>query len=70
MQESSSNVIKTVIFVSVGVATVIMAVWIWYKMRAVKKTLLEEQSERRAAREKEEDIARQNQWQGPAWIRQ
>ncbi|KAF2798808.1 hypothetical protein K505DRAFT_232427 [Melanomma pulvis-pyrius CBS 109.77] len=63
---SSNNVIKTAMFVGVFVVTIVMAVWIWYKMRAIKKVLLEEQNDRRKAREKKEDIAREEQ--GPTWI--
>ncbi|EFQ35084.1 hypothetical protein CGRA01v4_11741 [Colletotrichum graminicola] len=48
-QENST--IKTVVFVATGVLTVALAVYIYIKMRSIKKILLREQSERKAQRE-------------------
>jgi uncharacterized membrane protein YdjX (TVP38/TMEM64 family) len=56
LQENSTNMIKTGMFVGVFVVTIIMAGWIWYKMNNIKKILLEEQKDRcveRLRREKE-----------------
>jgi hypothetical protein len=61
VQEESSNTIQTVMFVALFVVTLVMAGWIWYKMRAIKKVLLEEQAQRRAAKEKEEEIG-EGEW--------
>jgi len=48
-QENST--IKTVVFAATGVLTVALAVYIYIKMRSIKKILLREQSERKAQRE-------------------
>jgi uncharacterized membrane protein YdjX (TVP38/TMEM64 family) len=65
VQENSNNVIKTGMFVAVFVVTIIMAGWIWYKMRNIKKILLEEQENRRVERlrreEKEAEFARREE---------
>jgi hypothetical protein len=55
LQENSNNFIKTAIFGAVFVMTIVMAGWIWYKMRNIKKTLLEEQDSRRVERMKREE---------------
>ncbi|KAG9195325.1 hypothetical protein G6011_00446 [Alternaria panax] len=47
LQESNDDVIKTVMFGAIFVITIAMGVWIYLKMRTVKKTLLEEQELRR-----------------------
>jgi hypothetical protein len=47
VQDSSDSVIKTLMFGAVFIITVAMGVWIWFKMRAIKKVLLEEQEQRR-----------------------
>jgi uncharacterized membrane protein len=59
VQNKSDGWTKTIMFGVVFVITVIMAVWIWFKMRGVKKVLLEEQAARRAAKLKEESAT---QW--------
>jgi len=62
VQENSNSMIKTGIFVGVFVVTIVMAGWIWYKMRNIKKILLEEQTNRCVERlrkeEKEAEFAR------------
>jgi hypothetical protein len=47
LQESNDDVIKTVMFGAVFVITIAMGVWIYLKMRTIKKLLLEEQEIRR-----------------------
>jgi uncharacterized membrane protein len=47
VQDSSDSVVKTLMFGAVFVITVAMGVWIYIKMRAIKKLLLEEQEQRR-----------------------
>lgn len=47
LQESNDDVIKTVMFGAIFVITIAMGIWIYMKMRVVKKTLLEEQELRR-----------------------
>jgi uncharacterized membrane protein YdjX (TVP38/TMEM64 family) len=63
LQENSNNLIKTLIFGAVFVMTIVMAGWIWFKLRNIKKILLEEQEIRRMERlrkeEKEADFARE-----------
>lgn len=56
IQEKSDGSAKTIVFVAVFVVTIAMAVWIWYKMRAIKKVLLQEQALRKEARMKEEQL--------------
>lgn len=55
VQKNKNSSIKTVVFVLVFIATAVMAAWIWWKMRAIKKVLLEEQAERRAVKLKQEE---------------
>ncbi|KAH9880329.1 Tlg2-vesicle protein [Plenodomus lingam] len=47
VQESDDSVVKTVMFVLVFVITVLMGIWIYMKMRKIKKILVEEQELRR-----------------------
>jgi hypothetical protein len=47
LQESNDDLIKTVMFGAIFIITIAMGVWIYMKMRTVKKTLLEEQELRR-----------------------
>jgi hypothetical protein len=47
VQQNDDNAIKTVMFGILGVITVALGVWIYIKMRNVKKVLLEEQEARR-----------------------
>jgi hypothetical protein len=47
VSNDDDSVIKTVMFGVLGVITVALGVWIYYKMRNVKKVLLEEQEQRR-----------------------
>ncbi|TQN67928.1 Golgi apparatus membrane protein TVP38 [Colletotrichum shisoi] len=51
VEKQQNNTIKNVVFGATGVLTVALAVYIYIKMRSVKKTLLREQSERKAHRE-------------------
>ncbi|KAH7084248.1 snare associated Golgi protein-domain-containing protein [Paraphoma chrysanthemicola] len=44
---NKDNMIKTVMFGIVGLITVVLGIWIYMKMRNVKKVLLEEQEQRR-----------------------
>lgn len=46
VQDSNDDVIKTVMFGAVFVITVAMGIWIYMKMRTIKKTLVEEQEMR------------------------
>ncbi|KAF2194094.1 hypothetical protein K469DRAFT_548916 [Zopfia rhizophila CBS 207.26] len=56
VEERTDSKVQTVSFIIVFVVTVVLAVWIWYKMRAIKNILLEEQAQRKEARRKEEEI--------------
>ncbi|KAH6629624.1 snare associated Golgi protein-domain-containing protein [Boeremia exigua] len=47
VQQSSDNLIKTIMFGAVFLVTVAMGAWIWIKMAKIKKVLLEEQEARR-----------------------
>ncbi|EOA86233.1 uncharacterized protein SETTUDRAFT_177431 [Exserohilum turcica Et28A] len=47
LQQSNDDVIKTVMFGAIFIITIAMGVWIYLKMRTVKKVLLEEQEMRR-----------------------
>jgi uncharacterized membrane protein YciS (DUF1049 family) len=49
--EHQNDTTKNIIFAITGVITVLLAAWIYYKMRSVKKILLEEQAERKRQRE-------------------
>jgi uncharacterized membrane protein YdjX (TVP38/TMEM64 family) len=44
---NDDSAIKTVMFLVLGAITIILGVWIYIKMRTVKKVLLEEQEQRR-----------------------
>ncbi|KAF2266169.1 hypothetical protein CC78DRAFT_531829 [Lojkania enalia] len=57
VQEKKNNTVQTIMFVAVFIITIIMGVWIWFKMGKVKKVLLEEQEARKEARSKEEEMA-------------
>lgn len=57
LEGKNNNKTKTIMFVLVGFATFVMAFWIWYKMRGVKKVLLEEQEARKEAKRKEQELA-------------
>jgi uncharacterized membrane protein YdjX (TVP38/TMEM64 family) len=48
VQDKKDSTSQTIMFGAVFVLSIVMAVWIWYKMRAVKKVLLEEQATRQA----------------------
>lgn len=50
LEQGNDNVIKTVMFTAVFLVTAAMGIWIWMKMRKVKKVLLEEQEIRRTKR--------------------
>jgi hypothetical protein len=53
-------------FGAVFVVTIIMAVYIWHKMRKIKKVLLEEQAARRVARLKQEaggSVGGEGEWE-------
>jgi uncharacterized membrane protein YdjX (TVP38/TMEM64 family) len=47
VQQNDDNLIKTVMFGIVFVITIALGVWIYIKMRNIKKVLLEEQEQRR-----------------------
>ncbi|KAH7125541.1 snare associated Golgi protein-domain-containing protein [Dendryphion nanum] len=49
VQEKKDNMTQTIMFVSVFVVTIIMAGWIWWKMKGIKQILLEEQEARKQA---------------------
>ncbi|KAH7371418.1 snare associated Golgi protein-domain-containing protein [Pyrenochaeta sp. MPI-SDFR-AT-0127] len=51
VQQSSDNLIKTIMFGVVFLITIAMGVWIWLKMKNIKKVLLEEQEQRRVKKE-------------------
>ncbi|KAJ4364677.1 Tlg2-vesicle protein [Neocucurbitaria cava] len=50
LEQGNDNVIKTVMFTAVFLVTAAMGIWIYMKMRKVKKVLLEEQEIRRTKR--------------------
>ncbi|KAL2127489.1 hypothetical protein VTI74DRAFT_10643 [Chaetomium olivicolor] len=55
LQDKPDHSAKNIVFgIAFGV-TIVMAVFIWWKMRKIKKTLLAEQAERRARRQKATD---------------
>jgi uncharacterized membrane protein YciS (DUF1049 family) len=54
VQERESNTVQTVMFGAVFVVTIVLGVYIWFKMKKIKKILLDEQAQRREARLKEE----------------
>lgn len=47
MKQDDDSTIKTVMFLILGAITIALGVWIYIKMRNVKKVLLEEQETRR-----------------------
>lgn len=47
MAKDDDSTIKTVMFLVLGVITIALGVWIYIKMRVVKKVLMDEQEERR-----------------------
>ncbi|KAH6844582.1 snare associated Golgi protein-domain-containing protein [Chaetomium sp. MPI-CAGE-AT-0009] len=47
LQEHTDNTAKNVVFAVAFAATIVMAVYIWFKMRKIKRVLLEEQAARR-----------------------
>jgi uncharacterized membrane protein YdjX (TVP38/TMEM64 family) len=47
VQDSNDSIVKTVMFGIVFLITVALGLWIYIKMRTIKKTLLEEQEQRR-----------------------
>lgn len=51
-QEADGNVEKNVMLGITFVITLVLAIYIWYKMRNIKATLLEEQTRRREEMEK------------------
>jgi uncharacterized membrane protein YdjX (TVP38/TMEM64 family) len=53
VQQGGNNKTKNIIFAAVFVVTIALAAYIWIKMRAFKKALLEEQAERRAKRDRD-----------------
>lgn len=50
VQDSNDDVIKTVMFGAVFVVTIVMGAWIYWKMRGIRKELVEEQEARRAGK--------------------
>ncbi|AEO60401.1 hypothetical protein MYCTH_2309592 [Thermothelomyces thermophilus ATCC 42464] len=57
LQDKPDNSAKNIVFAIAFAVTVVMAVYIAYKMRKVKKVLLAEQAERRKARLREDDAS-------------
>lgn len=47
VEQNNDNAVKTVMFGVLGVITVALGIWIYIKMRNIKKVLLEEQEARR-----------------------
>lgn len=47
LKDKADNSAKNIVFGIAFAITIFMAAWIWYKMREVKRVLLEEQAERR-----------------------
>jgi hypothetical protein len=47
VQDQHDNLAKNIVFAVAFVATIAMAVYIWWKMRKIKRVLLEEQAARR-----------------------
>ena len=47
LQDKPDSSAKNIVFGIAFAVTICMAVWLWYKMREVKRVLLEEQAERR-----------------------
>jgi uncharacterized membrane protein YdjX (TVP38/TMEM64 family) len=54
VQEKESNVVQNVMFGAVFVVSMVLAVYMWIKMKKVKTVLLEEQAKRREVRLQEE----------------
>lgn len=50
VQDHANNSAKNIVFAVAFAATIVMAVYIWWKMRKIKRLLLEEQAARRKAR--------------------
>ncbi|ORY57838.1 snare associated Golgi protein-domain-containing protein [Pseudomassariella vexata] len=50
-KQDSNSTIKTVVFIAAFIITIALGVYIWYKMRKVKKVLLDEQADRRMQRD-------------------
>lgn len=53
VQESGSDLIKDVVLGITFLITIVLAVWIWFKMKTIKKILLDEQAARKANLEME-----------------
>jgi molybdopterin converting factor small subunit len=56
VNQQTGTVEKGLIFGVGGAATVALGVYVWWKMGAIKKMLLEEQAERRAQRMAEREL--------------
>jgi uncharacterized membrane protein len=71
VQDSSDSVVKTLMFGAVFIITVAMGVWIWLKMRAIKKVLLEEQEQRRvkSAQQMQMQVQSPGDVKGPGRLR-
>ncbi|KAF2676924.1 hypothetical protein K458DRAFT_379264 [Lentithecium fluviatile CBS 122367] len=54
VQEKKSDTVQTVMFGAVFVVTLVLGVYIWFKMRKIKAILLEEQAKRRETKLQEE----------------
>lgn len=54
VQQKESDVVQSVMFGAVFVVTIVLGVYIWFKMRKIKKVLLDEQAQRREVRLQEE----------------
>ncbi|KAF2015356.1 hypothetical protein BU24DRAFT_461609 [Aaosphaeria arxii CBS 175.79] len=63
VQDKKDSLTQTIMFVSAFIITIVMAGWIWFKMKGIKKVLLDEQAQRNAqlqtkGGEKEADFER------------
>ncbi|KAK4034369.1 snare associated Golgi protein-domain-containing protein [Parachaetomium inaequale] len=66
LQEKADNSAKNIVFGVAFAVTVVMAVYIWYKMRKIKTVLLAEQAERRKARL--QSVADDGEAAGREWL--
>lgn len=55
-KQQGNNTVKNIVFGATFVLTIALAIYIFVKMRRVKKTLLQEQADRKAQRELREQL--------------
>lgn len=67
VQDHADNSAKNIVFAVAFVATLAMAVYIWWKMRKIKRVLLEEQAARRKARVVGGDVVG-DEGEGREWL--